>query len=150
MNLIDVDVIGSKPAQGVLDLAQDTGAAGIAEYLSALPFQSGLGCNKNLRAQSAFGDRLADDLLRTAESVDRGRVDNVDTMLECGADRSNGLSFVGSAPHPTADGPSSDSNRRHLQRRAGNVGKLHVHLESFCLTSHDPIPCFGTCVWERE
>jgi len=36
MNLVDVDVIGSKPAQGILDLAQNPGTAGIAEYSSAV------------------------------------------------------------------------------------------------------------------
>src|ERR1700733_14020315 len=86
VNLIDVDVIGSKPAQGVLDLAQDAGAAGIAEYPPVIPFQSGLGGNKDLSAQPAFGDCLADDLLRTAESLNRGGIDNVDAMLESGAD----------------------------------------------------------------
>ena len=34
MNLIDVDVIGSQPAQGVLDLPHDAPAAGITEYVA--------------------------------------------------------------------------------------------------------------------
>ena len=82
MNLIDVDVVGSKPAQGILDLAHDAGAAGIARYPAALPLQSGLGGNKHVRAQPAFGDRLANDLFGAAESIDRRRIDDVDAMLE--------------------------------------------------------------------
>src|SRR5882724_12632573 len=115
MNLIDVDVIGSKPAQGILDFPHDAGAAGIAGYFSAVPLQSGLGGNEHVRAQPAFGDRLADDLLGPAESVDRGGVDNVDAMLECGPNGCDRLSLVGSAPHPSADGPGADGDGRHLE-----------------------------------
>ena len=43
MNLIDIDVIGSKPAQGIFDLAHDAGAAGVAKYAAILPFESDLG-----------------------------------------------------------------------------------------------------------
>ena len=82
MDLIDVDVIGLKPAQGILDLAHDAGAAGVARYPSALPLKSGLGGNKHVRAQPAFGDRPANDLFGAAEAIDRGGVDNVDAMLE--------------------------------------------------------------------
>ena len=45
MDLIDIDVIGSKPAQGIFDLAHDAGAAGVARYPSALPLKSNLGGN---------------------------------------------------------------------------------------------------------
>src|ERR1700730_11789360 len=72
MNLIDVNVIGSKPAQGILNLPQDASAAGIARYSSALPLQSGLGGNKHFRAPT-LGERPANDLLGPAKSIDRGR-----------------------------------------------------------------------------
>ena len=42
MNLVDVDVVGAKPTQGILDLLQDPRPAGIAEYLSTLPFKADL------------------------------------------------------------------------------------------------------------
>ena len=105
------------------------------------------------RAQPAFGDRPANDLLGAAESIDRGRVDKVDAMLERGLDGSDRFSFVGSTPHPPADGPSPNSNGRHLERRAGNVGTFHVHFESLCLTSHDPVLSLSACalrVWVAD
>src|SRR4030088_2745938 len=108
MNLIDVDVIGPKPAQRFLTLPHDAGAAGIARYSSTLPLKSGLGGNKHVRAQPAFGDRPANDLLGAAESIDRSRVDNVDAMFECGLDGSDRLSFVGSAPPPPDDRPNGN------------------------------------------
>src|SRR5258706_9418566 len=85
MNLVDVNVIGSKPAQRILDFPHDAGAAGIARYSSTLPLKSGLAGNKHVRAQPAF-DRLAYDLLGAAKSIDGGGVDDVDAMPQCGPD----------------------------------------------------------------
>src|SRR5258708_24281643 len=149
MNLIDVDVIGSEPAQGILDLPQDAGTAGIARYLSTVPLKSGLGGNKHVRAQPAFGDRPADDLLGAAESIGWRGVDNVDAMLECGPDGGDRFGFVGSTPHPSADGPGADRDRRYLVRSAGKLGKLHFRFESFCLIGHDPVPSSSTCALQR-
>ncbi len=137
MNLIDVDVIGPKPAQGILNLPQDAGAAGIARYFSTIPLKSGLGGNNHVRAQLTLGKRLAHDLLGTAESIDWSGVNNVDAMLECRADGGDRFGFIGSAPHPPTDGPCTDCDGRHLKRRAWNLGKLHSCFESFCVISHD-------------
>jgi hypothetical protein len=70
--------------------------------------QSGLGGNQHVRTQPCFRDRVADNLLRTAKSVDRRGVDEVDAMLEGGADGTNGFRLVGTAPHPSADRPGTD------------------------------------------
>ena len=99
MNLINVNVIGLKPAQGIFHLPHDAGTTGVARYSSTLPLKSGLGGNQHVRAQATFGDCLAYDLLGTAESVDRGRVDYVDAMLEGGPDGRNRLSLVLFHPH---------------------------------------------------
>src|ERR1700744_5993634 len=125
---------------------QDPGSAGIAEYLSAVPFQSGLGGNKDVGAQPGFRDRLAHDLFRAPESIDWRGVDNIDAMREGGTDGCDRLGFVGSTPHPATDGPRADSDRRHLERRAGDAGKFTVHLEGFCLVSHDLFLLSGICV----
>src|SRR5216684_3735454 len=126
-------------------VTNESGAAGIAKYSSILPLKSGLAGNDHVRAQPAF-DRLANNLLGAAKSIDRGRVDNVDTMVDCGPDGSDGYSLVGSAPHPPADGPGADRNVRHLERRAGNARAFHVHFESFCLTDHDRVPSLSACL----
>jgi hypothetical protein len=81
----------------------------------------------------------------SAESIDGGRVDDIDAMLQRGTDGGNRFSFIGSAPHPPANGPGADRDGRHLERCAGNVAKLHVHFESFGLTSHDPAPSSSAC-----
>src|SRR5882757_8013271 len=136
VNLIDINVVGSKPAQGILDFAQDAGTAGIARYSSTLPLKSDLGSNNDVRAQAALGDRLANDLFRMAESIDRSRVHKIDAMLERGLDGSNRFGFVGSTPHPPADGPSPNSDGRHPERRAGDFRRFHVQFERFCLMIH--------------
>src|SRR5580704_13041220 len=71
MNLIDIDVIGSQPAQGVIDLSHDAAAAGIAKDVPILPFEPDFGGNDHFVAQATFGYRLADDLLRAAKSICR-------------------------------------------------------------------------------
>src|SRR5271156_420527 len=139
MNLIDVNVIGPKPPQRFFDLLHDTGTAGIARYLSTVPLQSGLGGNKYVRAQPSFGDCFAYDLLGTAETVNGRRVDNIDTVLECGPDGDDGLGLVGSSPHPPANSPGSYGDGRYFERGARNVPEFEVPFKSFRLMSHDTI-----------
>src|ERR1019366_5507233 len=103
VDLVDVDVIRSKPTQGILDLLQDSRPAGITEYLSTLPFKADLGRNEHARAQLTLGYCPANDLLGAAESIGRGRVDDIDAVLQCGTDGGNGFSFIGSAPHPPSN-----------------------------------------------
>src|ERR1700720_3493086 len=61
VNLIDIDVVGSQPAQGVIDLPHDAGAAGVAKYSSILPFKSGLGGNKHARASAIALPTISSD-----------------------------------------------------------------------------------------
>jgi hypothetical protein len=49
VDLIVIDVVGSKPAQGVLDLRQNAGPAGVAKGASIPPTLGGLGGNQNAR-----------------------------------------------------------------------------------------------------
>src|SRR6516165_12724664 len=58
-----------------------------------------------------LGDGLADDLFRTAESIDRGGIDEIDAALDRCSDRGNGFRFLGSTPHPAADGPGAQATR---------------------------------------
>jgi hypothetical protein len=109
--------------------------------------KSGLGGNQHVGAQSAFGDRPANDFFGAAKSIDRGRIDKVDAVLKGGPDGGDGFGFVGSTPHPPADRPSTDRDRRDPERRAGNVRQLHSRFESFCLVGHDAVPSSNACLW---
>src|SRR5262249_16787122 len=78
MDLIDTNMIDFEPPQRILDLADDPCAARIAGDLAILPLKANLRCDNRLRAQTAFGNRLADDLFGTAKSVDGSGVDEID------------------------------------------------------------------------
>src|SRR5882757_469150 len=112
MDLVDVNVVGSKPTQGVVDLLQDARAAGVADHPSTFPFKAGLGGDKHARAQPTLGECLPNDFLGATESVSRRRVDDIDAMLDAGSDRGNRFRLIGSTPHPAADRPGADSDAR--------------------------------------
>ncbi len=146
MNLVDVDVIGSKPAQGILDLAQNPGTAGIAEYSSVLPFQPGLGGNKHARAQSALSNCLADELFRPAEPVSRSGINDIDAVIDRIPDRRDRFGFISATPHPASDSPGADRHTRYAERCAGYVGMLHVQVECLRWRRHGPLPFVSTGV----
>ena len=75
VNLINVDVVRSQPPQGCFDLGKDPLAAGVAKGMSIAPVETSFGRDYHAVAESTKGKRLSKDLLRTAEAVDRRRVD---------------------------------------------------------------------------
>src|SRR6266853_2302789 len=88
---------------------------------------------------------LPHDLLRAAEAIDRRRIDERDAAIDSLMNGTDRLCFIGSAPHPSADRPCAERNGRHLERRAGNVDKLHVDFGCFGLKGHDLPPPRGFC-----
>ena len=56
--------------------------AGVAERLSILPVKTDLGRDQDAIATSAFGQRLANDLLGAAEAVGWRGIDQGDAMIE--------------------------------------------------------------------
>src|SRR5262245_39364724 len=87
-----------------------------------------------------LGEGLADDFFRTAESIGRSGIDEIDAVLDRRSDRGNGFCLLGSTPHPAADGPRAQGNTRHFKRCADNGGTLHVDFAGFGFTSHDLAP----------
>src|SRR6516225_8682357 len=87
-----------------------------------------------------FADGLADDFFRTAESIDRCGIDEIDALLDRRSNRGNGFRFVGSTPHPAADGPGAQGDTRHFKRCAGDGGTLHLDFSGFGFTSHGLAP----------
>lgn len=98
VDLVDVDIIGSKPAQRIVDLAHDLFAARITKDFAISPFKSDLRRDKHTRAQAAFSDGFADDLFGMAKTIDWRRIDDINAMVQCGADGGNRFSFI-SSPH---------------------------------------------------
>src|SRR5262249_40677627 len=87
-----------------------------------------------------LGEGLADDFFRTAESIGRSGIDEIDAVLGRRSDRSDGFRFLGSTPHPAADGPGAQGNTRHFERCANDGGPLHLDFAGFGFTSHGLTP----------
>jgi hypothetical protein len=67
VDLVEVDVVGLQPAQGIFDLSGYSGRGGVAEDLSFLPFQTNLCGDDNPVPAAASSNSLANDLFRAAE-----------------------------------------------------------------------------------
>src|SRR5882757_7656791 len=147
MDLIDVDVIGSKSTQRVFNFSHDASAAGVARYSPTIPLKADLGGDYHARPEPAFGNGSANDLFRATESIDRSCVNNIDTTLEGSLDGSNRFRFVGPTPHPATDGPRTDRDGRHSERRAWNFSAFHFRFESICRTIHDSVLSSSGCVF---
>jgi hypothetical protein len=66
-------------------------------YYGSTTFQPDLGGNDHPRAQPTLADGPANDLFRAAEAIGRGRIDDIDAVIECGPDRGNPFSLVKSS-----------------------------------------------------
>ncbi len=133
MDLIDVDIVGAQAAQRFIDLPQNPLAGCVSIDLAVAPLKTHLGGDDDLRAQARGSDRFADDLLGCAEAVRRGRIDQIDALIQSGADRGDRFMLVGSAPHPAAHRPGSERHARYTLQRPGNsyglrIDRVHLRL----------------------
>src|SRR5262249_55053613 len=87
-----------------------------------------------------LGEGLADEFFRTAESRGGGGIDEFEAVLDRRSDSSDGFRFLGSTPHPAADGPGAQGNTRHFERCADDGGPLHLDFAGFGFTSHGLTP----------
>ena len=144
VRLIEIDVVRAEPLEASLKLLADAlgpqalvdlllrGAHGDAFLVGveeefaffAVPDHAALGGQDDLVAAAADGP--ADDLFGAAEAVDGGRVDQVDAVVQRGVDGLDGLVFVGAAPHPAADRPGAEADRRDVDARKAEFAKSMV------------------------
>src|SRR5208282_6794636 len=155
MHLVEVDVIGAQAPQRVLDLLADTRGSGVSPDRAVAPFKSFFPRNDCPFAQTAR-ERLADNLLRTAEPVGRGGIDQGDPALD---GRANGLNrlvhIVVSAPHPPADGPGAKGDSRSVDSGCSNFNGFHGSRHPFipapsCGLSIKELACQGVSAWAPE
>src|SRR5215831_1896075 len=119
------------------------------EHSSARPLKSGLGRDEHARAEMTLGEGLADDFFRTAESIGRSGIDEIDAVLDRRSDRGNGFRLLGSTPHPTADGPGAQGDTRHFKRCADDGRTLRLDFAGFGFTSHGLAPSSPQAARER-
>src|SRR5262249_156688 len=96
VHLIDVDVIGAKPAQACLARAQEVMARVASIVGSRAHRERGFGRDNDL--VTLAGDGFAENLFRHASGVHVGRVEHVHVRLETDVDKARRFPHVGLAP----------------------------------------------------
>ena len=117
----DVHAVSLQILEGVGHIAPDKIRGAVAEGFAVLPVEPGLGGDEDSVPAFFLRQGPADNLFGEAEAVNRGRVDEIDALVDGGVNGLDGLLFVGAAPHPAPDGPGAESDAGNLQIRAGNV-----------------------------
>ena len=112
MTLIEIDDVGLQSAERVLDFHDNACFFRIPKWLAILPVEAHLCRNDCTLAAAIHRQCFSDDFLRATETIDGRCVDQSDTAVQCRVDRFDGLAFVAAAPHPPADGPSSQGDAR--------------------------------------
>ena len=107
VQLVEVDAIGAEPAQTVVDGALDVRAARALVVLVDL----GAELRGDDRLVATTGERAAEELLAARPAVHVGRVEQVDTGIECSPHHGPGLLLIDT--HPEVVAP--DANGRDLQ-----------------------------------
>ncbi|MNL40597.1 hypothetical protein D3C87_1629590 [compost metagenome] len=144
MGDVEIDIVGPEPLQALLDLVQDCVAAEIAvnrlavliEEVAAflrVPDKTAFGGDHGLVA--APGQGLADDLLRAAKPVGRRGIDQRYAGIERSLDCGDGFRLVRPAPHPAADRPCAEPDRR-----GGNAGCTDLACQLLSAHAHFPSP----------
>jgi hypothetical protein len=126
VNLIEIDGVGAQPAERIVDLLEDAGAAAVAKWLLVLPIEPDLGGENHTGAAAALGQSLADNLFGSAETVGRRRIDQSNAAVERRVDRADRFGLVSAAPHPAADRPGAKPDARRSKLRTGNTERFHV------------------------
>ena len=78
----DVHVVGLEIFQRCSEVPLEKVRRAIAEDLTVLPIQAGLGSNEDFIPTILLSQGLADDFLGGAKAVNRGRVNEIDTLLQ--------------------------------------------------------------------
>ncbi len=72
-------------------------------------------------------DRLADDLFRQPLAIGRRRVDQADALVDRGLDRRDRFCLVRAAPHPAADRPCAEADRRGVDAGRADLADRSSH-----------------------
>lgn len=125
---VEVDVVGAEVAQRALDLPHDVLERGVAVIAGGTGDQANLG-----REQVALSvdapERVADDLLGRAVAIARRGVDEVDAVIEHGADGGHAGGVIVLTKGVAADRPGAHSELGDV-----DIGILEVrvaHVLSF-------------------
>jgi hypothetical protein len=134
MDLVKVDVLGSKPLQAVIDLGQDRLARQPLAVRSFTHLAVQFGGDDDLVAIGELPQGTAEDLLALPNGINVCRVEEIDAKLECFLDdRSAVLLVEHPLVYPTFRVPeahAAEADPRHVHPSAAQFRVLHVTLRS--------------------
>src|SRR5215216_1534763 len=134
MDLVQVDVVRSKPLQAVVDLAEDCLAREPCAVWSFTHLAVQLGGDDDLVAICEVPQGTAEDLLAPSDGIHVRRIEEIDAKLKRLLDDRSAVLFV---EHPLVDptfrvpephAPKTDS--RHFHPGAAQLRVLHLTLRS--------------------
>src|ERR1700674_3779595 len=145
--LIDIDIIRLEATQRILKLLENALARGVAFDLAIRPIESDFGGKDNALSVTTLAQGFTHDFFRTSKAVNGRCVDQVDALVECGMNGADGFLFVGSAPHPAADGPGAERDSGTNKVRTVDFDVFQHDCPSRCLVRNRYIflaqPTFG-------
>jgi hypothetical protein len=114
MNLIEVDAIGLKPPQALVDFSANRFRVETVRRIArGIPYEAALREDIWPLARRHIVQRPADNLFGVPETVDRCRVDPVDAALDGAANGRNRVRIILRSPSETpfaTDGPRAESD----------------------------------------
>ncbi len=121
VDLVEVDVIGAKPAQTVLDLARDPATRSALHVRIVAERQSELRRQNDILA--ATFDGLPDNLFGFAERIDIRGIEKIDARIDGAADDADRVFVVGVAHR--AEHHGAESKLAHRPARSAEYPSSH-------------------------
>src|SRR5712675_617332 len=106
VHLVDINVVGSEPTQRILELLENALARGVAFDFALSPIDADFGGNDDA-VPATILEGVTHKFFGTTKAINGRGVDQVDAQVESSMNGTDGFLLIGSAPHPTADGPGT-------------------------------------------
>ena len=137
VHLVEVDGLDAEPFEAVFTFLSDALPLEVRHLLPlVVPEQAALG--GDVRLMPGHLERLAYQLLGVAKTIDRGRIDPVDPLIQPGQNRGDGVIVVlrppPILPRP-AHGPRAKAHRRQVQVSIPKSSHLHTCIPRQVLDS---------------
>src|SRR5271154_2498285 len=112
VHLIYINVVRLETAERILKLLQNTLARGVPLDSAGAPVDAYFGGEDDALSTTGLAHGFAHDFFRASLTVDRCGIEQIDAVIECRMNGTDGLLLLRSAPHPPADGPGAERNPR--------------------------------------
>ena len=105
MQLVEIDILPPQAAQTVIDFSQNLWPPRVRNAVTVLPGQAAFGGEIEILSSAMFRQGLAHDLLGMALPINKGGIDEIDTVVENSPASVDGFALIHLAPFLAADRP---------------------------------------------